>query len=372
MSKSLPLVSTLVLTFVSIVSFMGCTDIDEGAPGLSFDRGSLLKEWADQTIVPAYAHWQESTSQLEGAVALLVDEPNASRVEAAREALKSAYASWQSVATFDFGPASDRALLATTNTFPVDTAGVLEDLALTNWAPGTPSSLSRMGLPALDYLLFSEADANVVAQGLSEAPERGQHLLRLVGFLAEESEAVFTAWNSEYRDQFVASTGTELGSGLGATLNAFNRTFESNLRKQKLGLPSGVSTFSQTPLPGHVEAPFAGDLSLHLMKEAFLSYRNLYLGVPVQGDGTLGLDDYLKSLGDVHRGAQLDADIRAQLDAAEDALDRLESPLAEFVVNRQDLTFEAYAELQGLVVLWKVDMMSALGVLVTYQDNDGD
>ena len=33
---------------------------------------------------------------------------------------------------------------------------------------------------------------------------------------------------------------------------------------------------------------------------------------------------------------------------------------------------EAYAELQALVVLWKVDMMSSLGLLITYQDNDGD
>jgi len=42
------------------------------------------------------------------------------------------------------------------------------------------------------------------------------------------------------------------------------------------------------------------------------------------------------------------------------------------VVGQQQDAFEVYAELQALVVLWKVDMMSALGILVTYQDNDGD
>jgi hypothetical protein len=84
------------------------------------------------------------------------------------------------------------------------------------------------------------------------------------------------------------------------------------------------------------------------------------------------LDDYLRSLGDTEFGQQLDADIQAQLIATEAALDQLESPLSEFVVNQQQEAFEVYAELQALVVLWKVDMMSALGVLVTYQDNDGD
>ena len=50
----------------------------------------------------------------------------------------------------------------------------------------------------------------------------------------------------------------------------------------------------------------------------------------------------------------------------------MEDPLAQFVVERQADAFAVYTELQALVVLWKVDMMSALGVLITYQDNDGD
>jgi len=32
----------------------------------------------------------------------------------------------------------------------------------------------------------------------------------------------------------------------------------------------------------------------------------------------------------------------------------------------------AYVELQKQVVLFKTDMPSSLGVLITYQDNDGD
>ena len=38
----------------------------------------------------------------------------------------------------------------------------------------------------------------------------------------------------------------------------------------------------------------------------------------------------------------------------------LEDPLAEYVANQQAASFEVYAELQALVVLWKVDMMSSL------------
>lgn len=362
----------LSLALAGAFTLVGCSRANEEDPEEAFDRGALLRHWADQTILPGYSAWAGITQQLAETTALFVAEPTVEKMESVRASFKSSYSTWQSVASFDFGPAADRALLSTTNTFPTDTLGIMEDVLSVTWTPGTPTSLDRIGLPALDYLLFANGDGEEGVLWFTEDPNRGQHLLRIVEFLAEESLAVSEAWTGGYRDNYVASTGTELGSGLGATLNAFNRTFEGNLRKQKLGLPSGVSTFSQTPLPTHVEAPFAGDLSLDLMKSSFQAYRNFYMGVPLQGDGTLGLDDYLRSLGDVNRGEQLDTDIQAQIDGAEEALATLESPLSEFVMTHQDQTFAAYAELQGLVVLWKVDMMSALGVLVTYQDNDGD
>ena len=86
----------------------------------------------------------------------------------------------------------------------------------------------------------------------------------------------------------------------------------------------------------------------------------------------IGLDDYLKSLGDVTYGEGLHDDIAAQLTSTATAIASLEDPLASFVVEQQAASFEVYAELQALVVLLKVDMMSSLGVLITYQDNDGD
>ena len=369
------LTSIYILTgFAALVMFIitGCGESVPEPSSPDFDRAALLTQWADQSVIPAYEAWSESANQLASVTLELVETPSAERVEEVRSAYREAYLSWQRVAMFDFGPASDRALLATTNTFPVDTLGVLEDMSAEEWLPGTPSSLSRMGLPALDFLLFSKDTESLVMELSGGDALYGQHMLRLTGHMATEGADILGEWNGGYRDAFVASTGTEMGSSLGAVLNAFNRTYEGGLRKQKLGLPAGISTFSQTPLPGHVEAPFAGDMSVDLIQEAFSAYRNLYNGVSAYGDGNLGLDDYLRSLGDTEFGQQLDADIQTQLNATEAALNQLESPLSEYVVNQQQEAFEVYAELQALVVLWKVDMMSALGVLVTYQDNEGD
>ena len=122
-----------------------------------------------------------------------------------------------------------------------------------------------------------------------------------------------------------------------------------------------------------MEAPYAATWSVDLLVEALKACSHVYFGDLDKGStAKLGLDDYLKALGNVTFGEGLHEDISSQLESANTALLSLEDPLAEFVVAQQPMSFEVYAELQALVVLWKVDMMSSLGVLITYQDNDGD
>ena len=202
---------------------------------------------------------------------------------------------------------------------------------------------------------------------------RLDHLKRLIDYLQTESSAVLAAWEGSFKSTFIASTGTEEGSSIGLLLNSFNEVYEQSIRKQKLGLPNGIMTFSETPQPQLVEAPFAEGWSVDLMHEALIGCENFYFGDLVQGASQqIGLDDYLQSLGDVEYGAGLDDEISGQLTAVKSAVLTMNDPLADYVVENQAATYDVFAELQALVVLWKVDMMSSFGVLITYQDNDND
>jgi predicted lipoprotein len=53
-------------------------------------------------------------------------------------------------------------------------------------------------------------------------------------------------------------------------------------------------------------------------------------------------------------------------------LNNINGPLSEEIINNKSQITQTYQELQQLVPYMKVDMTSALGVLITYQDNDGD
>ena len=328
----------------------GCNPDEQDNSGDSFDREAFLINSADNLIIPAY---QEAVVSAENLCIALWD----GTLDDARVALKECAVKWQAVAPFDFGPAMDRGLLSTTNTHPCDSLDVDEDVLTGNLVPGLPSTLDRTGLPALDYLLH-KGEWNV---------QRLQHATFLANHLHDELQAVYDSWVADYRDDFVSRTGTDMGSGLGMMLNAFNRTYEGNVRKGKLGLPAGVFSFTGNPKPHLTEAYHAGDWSIDLLYEAMLATERIYLG----GEG-VGLDDYLQSLGDVSYGTELDAEIKDQLAAAQAAVLTMENPLSEFVVTNQPAALDVYSELQALVILLKVDMMSALGVLVTYQDTDGD
>ena len=380
MSRTYPKMKTDSLRWGSVLllvvmSMLACNPDDEDDRNTpSFNRAAFLEHAADNVIVPTYASLAQSLQSLESMLeGLNQGDVTGSDIATLRQALFAANIAWQRAQIFDFGPAASRALLATTNTFPTDTIEIELATQSETWQGGLSSTLNSSGLPALDWMLFSMDESATAATWNNSASGHLNHAQRLSHFMAEETTAVLSAWNSSYRDEFVASTGTEAGSSIGELLNAFNRVYEGNIRKQKLGLPNGAMTFSGNPQPSLVEAPFAEDWSIDLLTEGLNACAHLYFGDQVNGaSSSLGLDDYLKSLGNVSYGQGLHADIVGQLASAQAAVATMQDPLASFVVDQQQASLDVYAELQALVVLWKVDMMSSLGVLITYQDNDGD
>ncbi len=111
--------------------------------------------------------------------------------------------------------------------------------------------------------------------------------------------------------------------------------------------------------------------SLTLAKARFKALRNLYMGNSKIGTG-IGFDDYLIHLNAMYGSQSLHQTIANKFDDAQMALNDIPESLAESVSTQTGKVDKAYAELQQLVVLLKVDMTSVLGVQITYQDNDGD
>ena len=363
----------VLLTLVMSLTIASCVPTDDNNSSTDFDRSELLNNYSDNIVIPAYEEYVASTNSLLTVInEFAVSPSDNNKLLICIEQLKIVSLKWQLASLFDFGPASDYALLEFTNSYPTSTDDIEAAIGNESWIAGQASNIDNVGLPALDYLLNEDG----ALDKLNTNPSRVEHLVRQAEFLNEQAEVVLETWQSSYQSYFVSMTGTEMGSSIGAMLNAFNRVFEANIRKQKLGLPSGVSTFSGNPLPSHVEAKYANYWSIDLLYEALLSIEKVYMGNALSSNSIdnegVGFDDYLISLGDEAFGQGLNNDIVAQIQSSKQAVLSLEDPLSEFVLSNQETCLSVYSELQALVVLFKVDMMSSLGVLITYQDNDGD
>ena len=363
----------VLLNLVMSLTIASCVPTDDNNSSTDCDRSELLNNYSDNIVIPAYEEYVASTNSLLTVInEFAVSPSDNNKLLICIEQLKIVSLKWQLASLFDFGPASDYALLEFTNSYPTSTDDIEAAIGNESWIAGQASNIDNVGLPALDYLLNEDG----ALDKLNTNPSRVEHLVRQAEFLNEQGELVLETWQSSYHSNFVSMTGTEMGSSIGAILNAFNRVFEANIRKQKLGLPSGVSTFSGNPLPSHVEAKYANYWSIDLLYEALLSIEKVYMGNSLSSNSIdnegVGFDDYLISLGDEAFGQGLNNDIVAQIQSSKQAVLSLEDPLSEFVLSNQETCLSVYSELQALVVLFKVDMMSSLGVLITYQDNDGD
>jgi len=61
-----------------------------------------------------------------------------------------------------------------------------------------------------------------------------------------------------------------------------------------------------------------------------------------------------------------------QLTNAKNAVEALPSNLSDAIIDQPSFVETAYTEVQRCIIYTKTDMPSALGIMITYQDNDGD
>ncbi len=327
-----------------------------------------LENYCDNIIIPSFEEFHNNISNLN--TKLNGYSTLTTSLDECKNALKDARLSWQKILPFlQFGPALDHYLMVNCNTYPTDTLLIQQDITNGTWIdPAT--DYDHFGLPAIEYILYledihSEAEMN--------------RLVMLSNHLANLSLSVYNDWSNSYGSIFKTNTGTASGSSISLLIHSYIQVYETRVRNGKLGYPINVIGMGTNAdlfaRPYKVEAYYSG-YSVELLAAAFEAFTDVYNGdYYVNGIKTegLGLDDLVMSNGHVPYGIQLDNEISSQFSVATNSIQTLDDPLSSFVEANINEVYSAYLELQALVVLWKVDMTSAIGVVFDNSyDNDGD
>ncbi len=376
--KSL-LPAAFVIIIVTGIGFSCSKSGTSSGSGTGNNNGkdSILLNIGNSIILPAYQNLAMEVNLLDSAISDFNAGANGTKLTNTQNLFKNAYIAWQAVSEYNyFGPAyTAQPVLSSVNIFPTSTTTIDSNINVNNDNVNTFANTAAKGFPALDYLLFG-AGANTLTNYTTdpEASNRQKYLAAVSADIKTEVNAVLNAWSAgggNYISTFINGTGNSVSSSLGLLINSMDQDFEI-LKNDRLGIPLGkipVGTISPV-LPKEVEAYYSG-ISVQLALAQLKIEQGIFLGTTAQGNG-LGLINYLIAANAKYNGGMLSDTIKSAFATCVVALNAVPDPLSQTIQTNPTGADAAFAQTQKLLALLKTDMPSALGVLITYGDNDGD
>ncbi|MBI3134392.1 MAG: imelysin family protein [Bacteroidetes bacterium] len=331
-----------------------------------FDRKAMLTNMASAVIIPAYTTLNSSLGTLYTKATDFTASPNTITLADLRAQYIQTNKNYQRCAMYNFGPAMDYGIKIAFNTFPSDTAKIEANITAGTYTLGAVSNTTAIGFPALDYLLYFGTDTDILTKFTTdpEAANRKTYLTDLVSKMKTEFQPVIDQWNGSYQTTFINADGNDVASSCSYLLNEFVQDIEL-VKNAKIGIPSGQQTGGAT-MPTYVEAYYSG-LSTTFAYESLLGLETCFTG----GSGS-GFDDYIRDVESDDVTTSLADNILTQFGVCKTKTDALADPLSTTVNADFASVNDLYLELKKLLVYCKTDMTSMLGILITYQDNDGD
>lgn len=352
---------TLVLAAVS------CTkkDGEDPSPSNNLNRQPMLENYANNYVIPAYAEMETSINDFKATITAFVAAPDAAKLATAQKALAASYLQWQKTDLYEFGPAEVATLRSYMNTYPVTVSKVDANIASGSYDLEAFGNRDAQGFPAMDFLLNgTDPDSYTLT---ADADNRKAYLLAVVTKMAEKITAVKTEWTT-YKNTFVSNTGTDANSSLSQMVNSYVLYYERYLRGGKVGIPVGVMTGSA--LPAHVESYYAPENSTVYAVAALQAVLGFYKGDLAPG---ASMKSYLEAIGTTDENGTLMSDlIEQEMTEAINSMNALNGTLVNNINTNRTEVLKTYDEIQDVVPLLKVDMVSAFSISITYTDNDGD
>jgi uncharacterized protein len=362
-----------ILVILSVI-ISSCEKDTNGNNNDSFDRGLMLKNYAENMIIPAYKELQAAVNQMVVALESLSSNMSLQQLESAQSAWVNAYQEWMYANAFNIGPAAEQGLnksmFEEISTFPVSPAKINSAIASGQFNFNDFNRDAR-GFLALEYLLYAgqDIDNDSVLRMFQHQVDRKRYVVDCSKNIQARINNVISEWENGYAAEFLSKKGTDVGSSTSQLYNEFVKAFETN-KNYKIELPLGKRPGQTQAEPQLVEAYYSGK-SLDFLKIHLNAMEYIYFGKSKNGSDGIGFKDYLET---VVGGPALVESTLAQWENVRSSLQNIPSGSSlSALIKHNPQPVEAFrVELQKHTRFFKSDMSSLLGIAITFSSGDGD
>ncbi|HBF19253.1 MAG TPA: hypothetical protein DDW81_04090, partial [Cryomorphaceae bacterium] len=219
-------------------------DPKDDQPADSFDRKALFTNLSETAILPAFLDFvkqADSLQQIAEAFRLQPDLPNLSALR--DQWIQTKFASKQ-IELLKFGPLNDTKMYSLVDKWPTN-EGFIEGF-INGSDPITESFIqgkgaTSKGLPAIEYLLFEEKDADLLLARLKNEPRRVDYIVAASHNLYQKTLEIASLWSplgDNYQAEYIENTFSGLDGSLSLTVNQMSSHLEFML-VSKLGKALG-------------------------------------------------------------------------------------------------------------------------------------
>ena len=365
-------------------------------PTTPFSKAALLGAIADCAI-DRYGQFLEVATHLEDKARSAAASHAPPDMSAVKQAWLTAMTKWEEVELFRFGPLArstepgGKDLRDHIYAWPlINRCNIEERLVDRTYGEADLAAalINVRGLGALEYLSFYEGTDNACSEwsainahgtwarlGAADIAERkASYAASVANDVLGHAKKLVELWaphRGNFRAELVqAGTHSATFASEQKALNAVSDALfyiEQEVKDWKLGRPLGLGDCATLSCPDEVESPYARRSAAHL-RANLAGFRALYQGCE-PGYGGFGFDDWLRAVGAVDIADRMLAAVLG----AEDALEALDTPLEQVMVNDPPRAMVVYTAFKALTDLLKAEFVTALNLELpksTQGDND--
>lgn len=340
----------------------------------SFDRKGMLQNLGANVVLPSFAEFAAKTDSLVSKATAFSQQPTAASLLATQQMWLRTANAYKRCEAFQFGPVYDQMLAAQIDfwpTRPANTETMLAANATIDEALIEQQGVSVKGLAALEYALYHGGSATALAQFTTapDAAKRRAYVLAMAQNLRRKAVLVRDTWQNSYLATYAQQDGQDINGSINVTTNQLIAHIDY-IKNTKVGIPAGKK--DGTVHPEQVEAYESATSLPHLLND-LTGLERLFTGTGPTGSTGPGFNALLDHLEANYNGQPLSTQIIAQIADCRAKVQALGTATLAMAVSQNPTGVTAlYDSLKKLLVLTKVDMVSSVGVTLTFSDNDGD